>query len=105
MKRHYVKERANEVVNRLYKTKVEKSDVDFYAEKLAYTKETSRIARNEAKRTEAERQRLAAERKRDAEARSYDRIMSPDEMVTNHDRYKRTADGNVDVEAAEEDFM
>lgn len=107
MKRVYVKERSNAIINRLNKTKVEKTGVDFYSEKLADQKEKQRLARNEAKEREAKARDEREALRKAAEERDYARIMVEDDMVSNLDRYAqhRTESGEIDVDAAEEDFM
>ena len=100
VRRCKVEKRKNEIVNRLNKTKREEFP-DLALERDAYDKEI----REEKKahfRAEEDR-RLEEERAREAdrEARSYDRIMDTDNMVSNKDNMKKYASFGE----AEDDFM
>ena len=92
--------RKNEIVNRLNKTKTE-SFPDLAMERDEYDREIreekkAAYREQEFRRLEEERERAA-----DREARSYDRIMDTDAMVSNKDNAQKYAS----VEEAEDDFM
>ncbi|ELU13300.1 hypothetical protein CAPTEDRAFT_179529 [Capitella teleta] len=80
----HVEKRVNEIVNRLNKTKVEKFP-DFQAER----EERDRLEREDGKaKMRAERLKQKKEedmRKKDLELRSYDRLMTEDNMTSNQD--------------------
>ena len=100
VRRCKVEKRKNEIVNRLNKTKTE-AFPDLALERDAYDKaireeKKAHFREEEYKRVEEERAREA-----EREARSYDRIMDTDNMVSNKDNAKKYAS----VEEAEEDFM
>ena len=95
-----VEKRKNEIVNRLNKTKTE-SFPDLAMERDEYDREIreekkAAYREQEFRRLEEERERAA-----DREARSYDRIMDTDAMVSNKDNAQKYAS----VEEAEDDFM
>jgi len=94
-----VEKRVNEIVNRLNKTKVEKYP-DLNAEKEAKLAEEREIQKKIIREKEKQERLIIEERKKMAEQRSYDRVMKPSKMSSNH-KYS----GDVDVNAAEEDFM
>ena len=100
VRRVKVATRKNEIVNRLNKTKTE-SFPDLAMERDEYDREIreekkAAYREQEFRRVEEERERAA-----DREARSYDRIMDTDAMVSNKDIAKKYAS----FEEAEDDFM
>ena len=100
VRRVKVATRKNEIVNRLNKTKTE-SFPDLAMERDEYDREIreekkAAYREQEFRRLEEERERAA-----DREARSYDRIMDTDAMVSNKDNAQKYAS----VEEAEDDFM
>ncbi|EEH57735.1 uncharacterized protein MICPUCDRAFT_16406 [Micromonas pusilla CCMP1545] len=100
VRRVKVATRKNEIVNRLNKTKTE-SFPDLAMERDEYDREIreekkAAYREQEFRRVEEERERAA-----DREARSYDRIMDTDAMVSNKDNAQKYAS----VEEAEDDFM
>ncbi|KAG0044743.1 Coiled-coil domain-containing protein 25, partial [Gryganskiella cystojenkinii] len=102
VKRVYVSERINEIVNRLNKTKVERFP-DLAQEKADH----ERIIRRQQKQKEAERQQeeydQIQELKKKASDRSYASIFDSEAMkgASNY----RNMDHDGDIEAFEEDFM
>lgn len=78
-----VEKRLNEIVNRLNKTKVEKSNVDLRSER----EERDRLERDDKKAIERERKRIEKEKEKErdesARQRSYDSVMKADKMHTN----------------------
>ena len=100
VRRVKVATRKNEIVNRLNKTKTE-SFPDLAMERDEYDREIreekkAAYREQEFRRLEEERESAA-----DREARSYDRIMDTDAMVSNKDNAQKYAS----VEEAEDDFM
>ena len=100
VRRVKVATRKNEIVNRLNKTKTE-SFPDLAMERDEYDREIreekkAAYREQEFRRLEEERERAA-----DREARSYDRIMDTDAMVSNKDNAQKYAS----VEEAEDYFM
>lgn len=79
-----VEKKVNEIVNRLNKTKEEKSDVDFRGER----EERDRLERlDEKKRLQERKQQEKEEQRRKEEerqARSYDSLMKPENMQSNY---------------------
>ncbi|KAL9226816.1 hypothetical protein vseg_002585 [Gypsophila vaccaria] len=95
-----VEKRINEVVNRLNRTKVERTP-DFKAEREAYNnaEKAERKALLRDKRRKEEMERL--EKERQAEQRSYKNLMVSDKMTSN----KQIASANKSLQELEEDFM
>ncbi|XP_074276518.1 uncharacterized protein LOC141600229 [Silene latifolia] len=95
-----VEKRINEVVNRLNRSKVERT-VDFKAEREAYNNaekaERKAVLREKKRREEMER----LEKERQAEQRSYKNLMVSDKMTSN----KEIASANKSLQELEEDFM
>ena len=81
----HVEKRLNEIVNRLNKTKVERTDVDLRAER----EERDRKEREDKKAMMRQQRKLQEEadkeRMAEQEARSYDRIMHTEQMRSNKD--------------------
>ncbi|KAG0231444.1 Coiled-coil domain-containing protein 25 [Actinomortierella wolfii] len=102
VKRVYVSERINEIVNRLNKTKVEKFP-DLAQEKMLHEREQRKEQRQlEAKRQQEEFARIQ-ELKQKAAEKSYASIFENADMrvASNY----RNLDHDEDVNAIEEDFM
>lgn len=95
-----VEKRINEVVNRLNRTKVERT-VDFKAEREAYcaAEKAERKAQLREKKRREEMDRL--EKERQAELRSYKNLMVSDKMTSN----KQIASASKSLQELEEDFM
>ncbi|XP_021735516.1 coiled-coil domain-containing protein 25-like [Chenopodium quinoa] len=95
-----VEKRINEVVNRLNRTKVERTP-DFKAEREAYgaAEKAERKALLREKKRREEMDRL--EKERVAEMRSYKNLMVSDKMTSN----KQIASGEKSLQELEEDFM
>uniref|UniRef100_A0A803LBT8 NFACT RNA-binding domain-containing protein n=1 Tax=Chenopodium quinoa TaxID=63459 RepID=A0A803LBT8_CHEQI len=95
-----VEKRINEVVNRLNRTKVERTP-DFKAEREAYgaAEKAERKAQLREKKRREEMDRL--EKERVAEMRSYKNLMVSDKMTSN----KQIASGEKSLQELEEDFM
>ncbi|KAK1367747.1 uncharacterized protein LOC141672621 isoform X1 [Apium graveolens] len=95
-----VEKRINEVVNRLNKTKVERTP-DLKAEREAVNAaeraERKQLLRDKKRREEIERM----EKERQAELRSYKNLMVADKMTSNKD----IASTNKSLQELEEDFM
>lgn len=97
VKRTMVEKRANDIVNRLNRTKTEVFP-NFAQEKTNRIKQVNRIAREEMRRnTEREKERREQLRK-EKEARSYDRIHQNKNMTSNKDTRQ-------DYSEYEDDFM
>lgn len=90
--------RVNEIVNRLNKTKEERT-IDFEAEKAARLAMEKRKRREEAERRKAEEIRLRKEREAEAELKSYDRVFRDADMNSNR------PSGPIDPRKYEEDFF
>ncbi|KAK9742142.1 hypothetical protein RND81_03G151200 [Saponaria officinalis] len=95
-----VEKRINEVVNRLNRSKVERT-CDFKAEREAYNnaEKAERKALQREKKRREEMERL--EKERQAEQRSYKNLMVSDKMTSN----KQIASANKSLQELEEDFM
>lgn len=95
-----VEKRINEVVNRLNRTKVERTP-DFKAEREAYgaAEKAERKAQQREKKRREEMDRL--EKERLAEMRSYKNLMVSDKMTSN----KQIASAEKSLQELEEDFM
>lgn len=95
-----VEKRINEVVNRLNRTKVEKTP-DLKAEREAYNmaEKAERKAQLREKKRREEMERL--EKERQSELRSYKNLMVSDKMTSN----KQIASENKSLQELEEDFM
>ncbi|KAH9607351.1 hypothetical protein KSS87_000307 [Heliosperma pusillum] len=95
-----VEKRINEVVNRLNRSKVERTP-DFKAEREAYNNaekaERKALLREKKRREEMDR----LEKERQAEQRSYKNLMVSDKMTSN----KEIASANKSLQELEEDFM
>ncbi|XP_076920613.1 uncharacterized protein LOC143581802 [Bidens hawaiensis] len=95
-----VEKRINEVVNRLNRTKVERTP-DLKAEREAVNAaeraERKQLLRDNKRREEMER----LEKERQAEVRSYKNLMVADKMTSN----KEIASTNKSLQELEEDFM
>ena len=70
---------------RLNKTKVEKSDVDFRAEREASDAEKRAVAKAEARSQAAAEAEEAKRRDEEKALRSYDSLFKPENMTTNCD--------------------
>ncbi|XP_004349419.2 hypothetical protein CAOG_02669 [Capsaspora owczarzaki ATCC 30864] len=98
VRKFLVEKKANEIINRLEKTKVERNDVDFKAERDERDRaerEQQRVVLKEQKRVEKEQEDA---RKKKAELQSFSAIMKPEKMKSNQDVKKS-------VREAEDDFM
>ncbi|KMT18161.1 hypothetical protein BVRB_2g031900 [Beta vulgaris subsp. vulgaris] len=95
-----VEKRINEIVNRLNRTKVERTP-DFKAEREAYSaaEKAERKAHLREKKRREEMDRL--EKERQAETRSYKNLMVSDKMTSN----KQIASAEKSLQELEEDFM
>ncbi|KNA21759.1 hypothetical protein SOVF_040550 [Spinacia oleracea] len=95
-----VEKRINEVVNRLNRTKVERTP-DFKAEREAYAaaEKAERKAQQREKKRREEMDRL--EKERVSEMRSYKNLMVSDKMTSN----KQIASAEKSLQELEEDFM
>ncbi|KAF9402939.1 Coiled-coil domain-containing protein 25 [Podila epigama] len=103
VKRVYVAERINEIVNRLNKTKVEKFP-DLAQEKLDHERKLRQKQRTrETTRQQEEHERVQALKAKAAD-RSYNAIFEDSEGMMGSSNY-RNMDYNGDVDAFEEDFM
>jgi len=100
VRRVKVATRKNEIVNRLNKTKTE-SFPDLAMERDEYDREIREEKKAAYREQEFRRLEEVRERAADREARSYDRIMDTDAMVSNKDNAQKYAS----VEEAEDDFM
>ncbi len=103
----FVEVKENATLNRLNKTKKEVEVDAMLQEQLDRRREMTNQARMEYKnriRQETEKKRIEREEK---EKRSYKHVLKEDQMVTNQDVLQQysTEDGQVDIEAFEEDFM
>lgn len=101
VRRYYITERENPIVNRLNKTKVERQ-VDHEADRIIRQQEIGKqrkLEANERKRIEAE---LAKKRKQEAEARDYNSLFAAQEQ---YKKEKAAADGyGSETEKKEGDF-
>lgn len=83
VKKIRVEKRVNEIVNRLNKTKVEKTNVDLRSER----EERDRLEREDKKAIDRERKKAEKEKEKEKEEtarlRSYDSVMKTDKMQTN----------------------
>lgn len=100
VRRVKVATRKNEIVNRLNKTKTE-SFPDLAMERDEHDREIREEKKAAYREQEFRRLEEVRERAADREARSYDRIMDTDAMVSNKDNAQKYAS----VEEAEDDFM
>ncbi|GFP80276.1 coiled-coil domain-containing protein 25 [Phtheirospermum japonicum] len=95
-----VEKRVNEIVNRLNKTKVERTP-DLKAEREAVNAaeraERKQLLRDKKRREELDR----LEKERQAEVRSYKNLMVAEKMTSNKD----IASANKSLQELEEDFM
>lgn len=98
VKRIYVKERVNEIVNRLNKTKEEKV-VDFQAEKLAMEKQKRSEKRKEEEVKKKELQKMIDEKRKEQELYTYASLMKESDMKSNQ------YDEDVDFRSVEDSFM
>ena len=90
VRRCKVEKRKNEIVNRLNKTKREEFP-DLALERDAYDKEIREEKKAHFRAEEDRRLEEEPAREADREARSYDRIMDTDNMVSNKDNMKKYA--------------
>jgi len=85
VKKIRVEKRENVIINRLNKTKVEKEHVDFRTQREERDAK-ERQARKKAFKAMEEQQKIEDEkRKAEAELRSYDRLMTTENMTSNQD--------------------
>ncbi|KAJ3363859.1 hypothetical protein GGF32_003522 [Allomyces javanicus] len=84
VKRVYVATRTNEIINRLNKTKQERTP-DLAREKIEHEKALRAAAKEIEKAKHAEEERMRQEWKRQKEQSSYDSLFDESEMTTNHD--------------------
>lgn len=97
VRRTVVEKRDNAIVNRLNRTKRE-ADPDFAKEKADRIKELNRIAREAARKQVIQDKATLAERQAEKESRSYERIHTSDNMMSNKDLRQ-------DADSFEDDFM
>lgn len=100
VKRVHVASRINAIVNRLNKTKIERTMVDLENEKIEHQKEINRRKRAIATQKAKAEQELQAQRKADQEARSYDTLFAKLEAEPDRDKGEK-----VDGFDSDEDFM
>eukprot|EP00158_Paraphelidium_tribonemae_P000997 Partr_v1_DN23821_c0_g1_i1_m64046 putative Coiled-coil domain-containing protein len=108
VRRTMVKSRENAIINRLMKTRVEKSVDDFKNEVAEIKKQWAAESREVARKRREEDLKLQRERKAMKELTSYDQSFKQTNMTSNAEvasRYIDTATGDVDFNAAEDDFM
>ncbi|KAJ3031267.1 Coiled-coil domain-containing protein 25 [Rhizophlyctis rosea] len=98
VKRVHVEKRINEVVNRLNKTREERTP-DLSELKIQREREERNVKREEEKKRRQEDLRVQEERKKEAEARSYGNVLKDTKMKSNKNGAART------VEDFEDDFM
>jgi hypothetical protein len=94
-----VERKSNEIVNRLNKTKVERNP-DLLVEREEKLAQERVEKKKIQKELEKQTKQVEDDKKRMAEARSYERVFKPSKMTSN-----AKFSGDVDVNAAEEDFM
>ncbi|EMS55932.1 hypothetical protein TRIUR3_33848 [Triticum urartu] len=95
-----VEKRSNEVVNRLNKTKVERTpDLKAEREAVSAAEKAERKLQLRDKKRKEEMERL--EKEKQAEIRSYKGLMVQDKMTSN----KQVASGSKTLQELEEDFM
>ncbi|KAJ3038874.1 Coiled-coil domain-containing protein 25 [Rhizophlyctis rosea] len=102
VKRVHVEKRINDVVNRLNKTREERTP-DLSEEKIVREREERSVRREEEKKRKQEDLKVQAERKKEAEARSYGHVLNETKMKSN--RAISESSGGRDVLDLEEDFM
>merc|ERR1712135_42052 len=85
VKKVRIEKKINEIINRLNKTKVERTDVDFRAEREAEDAKKRQRAKDEARKRAAEEAELAKKREEEKALRSYDTLFKPENMTTNCD--------------------
>jgi len=100
VKRVHVSTRVNAIVNRLNKTKIERTTVDLEQEKIEHEKEVNRQKRAIAAQKAKEEQELQAQRKAEREARSYDTLFAKLETETYRDKGEK-----VEGFDSDDDFM
>ncbi|KNZ57057.1 hypothetical protein VP01_2253g2 [Puccinia sorghi] len=100
VKRVHVSTRVNAIVNRLNKTKIERTTVDLEQEKMEHQKEVNRQKRAIAAQKAKEEQELQAQRKADQQARSYDTLFAKLETETDRDKGEK-----VEGFDSDDDFM
>jgi len=105
VKRVFVTEKSNEILNKLKKMeKVENRDL--MADKIERQKELSRRAKANAKKRDEEVSALKTARKEELDARDYNKL-NEEAKVTTHEfseKYRKE-NGEIDFQAAEDDFM
>ncbi|KAG6523596.1 hypothetical protein ZIOFF_013457 [Zingiber officinale] len=95
-----VEKRMNEIVNRLNKTKVERTpDLKAERESVNAAERAERKAQSRDKKKREELERL--EKEKQAEVRSYKSLMVSEKMTSN----KQIASANKSLEELEDDFM
>jgi len=100
VKRIHVEKRLNDIINRLNKTKIEKTNVDLASERLQRDRELKKEERQiEKLKREQELKEIEHEREL-AKLRNYEGAMRPENMVSN-----QSYGSDVDVNEIEEDFM
>ncbi|KNF01411.1 hypothetical protein PSTG_05199 [Puccinia striiformis f. sp. tritici PST-78] len=100
VKRVHVSTRVNGIINRLNKTKIEKTIVDLEQEKIEHEKELNRLKRSIAAQRAKEEQEVQAQRKADLEARSYDKLFAQLETEDYRDKGEK-----VEGFDSDDDFM
>jgi len=84
VKKVRIEKRINEIVNRLNKTKVEKSDVDFRAEREAHDAAKRSVVKAEARARAAAEAEEAKKKEEEKALRSYDTLFKAENMTTNN---------------------
>ncbi|KAF9152306.1 Coiled-coil domain-containing protein 25 [Linnemannia schmuckeri] len=103
VKRVYVAERINEIVNRLNKTKVERFP-DLAQEKADHERNQRRVAKQKESERVQDEYKKVQDLKKKAADRGYASIFEDEEMMKGSSNY-RNMDHDGDAEAFEEDFM
>lgn len=95
-----VEKRINEIVNRLNRTKMERTP-DLKAEREAYNAAEKAVRKAQLREKKRREDMDRMEKERQAELRSYKNLMSSDKMTSNKD----IASANKSLQELEEDFM
>ncbi|PLW54333.1 hypothetical protein PCANC_04915 [Puccinia coronata f. sp. avenae] len=100
VKRVHVSTRVNAIVNRLNKTKIERTTADLEQEKIEHEKEVNRQKREITAQKAKEEQELQVRRKAEQEARSYDTLFAKLESEPYRDKGNK-----VEGFDSDDDFM
>merc|ERR1712110_584021 len=85
VKKIRIEKRENAIINRLNKTKVEKEHVDFRTQREERDAKERQAKKKSFKATEEQNKIEDEKRKAEAELRSYDRLMTAENMTSNQD--------------------